>query len=147
MITPSGMRNEARSVFMPVRALMTAELPRMSMEVTTMFVNRPKQVKIMCAGLPHLARMISRKVWHVGARRLTSTAIMENKMTWIVAPAAYQNGPDMPYLNATLEDCNNVAAQVHWETMTEAVRPCLTVRPAVLKNSDVIGLPVRYCSR
>ena len=56
-----------------------------------------------------------------------------NKMTWIVAPEAYQKGPETPYCQATLEDCKRVAAQVHWETMTEAVRPVLTIRPAVLK--------------
>ena len=35
-----------------------------------------------------------------------------------------------------MEDWRRVAAQVHWETMTEAVRPVLTLRPAVLKNSE-----------
>ena len=54
----------------------------------------------------------------------------------MVAPEAYQKGPETPYWYATLEDWRRVAAQVHWETMTEAVRPVLTLRPAVLKNSE-----------
>ena len=45
--------------------------------------------------------------------------------------------PETPYCQATLEDCKSVAAHVHCETMTEAVRPILTSRPAVLKNSDL----------
>lgn len=59
----------------------------------------------------------------------------------MVAPEAYQNGPETPYRQATLEDCSNVAAHVHWETRTEAVRPVLIVLPAVLKNSESMGLP------
>ena len=41
----------------------------------------------------------------------------------MVAPDAYQNGPEMPYFQLTLEDWSSVAAQVHCETMTAAVRP------------------------
>ena len=44
----------------------------------------------------------------------------------------HQKGPLTPYFQATLLDCRSVAAQVHWETMTEAVSPVLTMRPAVL---------------
>jgi len=35
-----------------------------------------------------------------------------------VAPAAYQKGPERPYLEATFDDWRRVAAHVHWETMT-----------------------------
>lgn len=59
----------------------------------------------------------------------------------MVAPDAYQNGPDTPNFHATLELCSSVAAHVHCETMTEAVRPVRTLRPAVLNSSDVISVP------
>ena len=64
-----------------------------------------------------------------------------------MAPAAYQKGPEMPYCQATFEDWRRVAAQVHWETITAAVRPVLTSRPAVLKNSEFSSLPPHLCSR
>jgi hypothetical protein len=46
----------------------------------------------------------------------------------------YQKGPETPYCQATFEDCRRVAAHVHWETITEAVSPVFTIRPAVLKE-------------
>ena len=58
------------------------------------------------------ALMISSTVCAVGALRLISMARMPNRMIWMVAPAAYQNGPDTPYLYATLELCSSVAAHV-----------------------------------
>ena len=42
--------------------------------------------------------MISSTVCAVGALRLISMARMPNRMIWMVAPAAYQNGPDTPVL-------------------------------------------------
>jgi hypothetical protein len=48
-----------------------------------------------------------------------------------------QKGPDTPYLYATPEDVNSVAAQVHEDTTAEATSPDLTVRPAVLNISLV----------
>ena len=63
------------------------------------------------------------------------------------APEAYQKGPVMPYCQATLDDWRSVAAHVHCETMTEAVRPVLTSRPAVLKCSDVSLVPANLPSR
>ena len=75
------------------------------------------------------ALMISRKVWAFGARRLTSMARMPKRRIWTVAPAAYQKGPVMPYCHATFEDWRRVAAHVHCETITEPVRPVLTLRP------------------
>eukprot|EP00900_Chrysochromulina_parva_P004588 jgi/Chrpa1/1412/Chrysochromulina_OHIO_Genome00003875-RA len=54
----------------------------------------------------------------------------------------------MPYCQATFEDWRRVAAQVHWETITAAVRPVLTSRPPVLKNSEfVTSDPPNLCSR
>lgn len=38
------------------------------------------------------------------------------KLTWMVAPLAYQKGPLTPYSHATLELCKMVAAHVHWNT-------------------------------
>jgi len=77
----------------------------------------------------------------LGARIFTSMARMPKSRIWRVAPDAYQKGPVMPYCHATLDDCRSVAAQVHCETMTAAVRPVLTSRPAVLKCSEVAALP------
>ena len=54
-----------------------------------------------------------------------------------VAPLAYQNGPETPYLYAIPEDCRSVAAQVHEETTADATRPDFTVLPAVLNISEV----------
>ena len=37
---------------------------------------------------------------------------------WMVAPDAYQNGPETPTRQPMFEDINSVAAQVHCDTMT-----------------------------
>jgi hypothetical protein len=58
-----------------------------------------------------------------GARIFTWMARTAKSKTWTVAPEAYQNGPETPYFQETLEDWRRVAAQVHLETMTAAVRP------------------------
>ena len=61
------------------------------------------------------------------------------------APAAYQKGPEIPNFHATVEDCKIVAAQVHCETITAAIRPERTDLPAELKDSDVLFFfPVAY---
>lgn len=70
--------------------------------------------------------------------------MVENRMTWTVAPAAYHSGPETPNWKATFEDWSRVAAQVHWETMTEAVRPVRTERPAVLKYSEFMVRRKKY---
>jgi hypothetical protein len=44
-------------------------------------------------------------------------------------------------LYATFDDWRSVAAQVHLETMSHAVRPAVIERPAVLKCSDVCLVP------
>jgi len=59
----------------------------------------------------------------------------------MVAPEAYQNGPLTPYYQATLEDYNKVAAQVHCDTITDAVKPLLIILPAVLNYSEVKTVP------
>ena len=40
-----------------------------------------------------------------------------------------------------MDDCKSVAAHVHWDTMTDAVKPVFTLRPAVLKYSDEMFVP------
>lgn len=80
-------------------------------------------------------------MWALGALSLTCSARIAKSRTWIVAPLAYQKGPDTPNFHATLLLCSSVAAHVHWLTMTEAVRPVLTLRPAVLNSSEVISVP------
>lgn len=52
-----------------------------------------------------------------------------------------QKGPLTPYSQATLELCKIVAAHVHWDTITLAISPVLTFRPAVLNHSDVCWDP------
>lgn len=64
-------------------------------------------------------------------------ARVANKIICTVAPAAYQNGPETPYLYAILELCSNVAAQVQLDTTAEATNPDFTVLPAVLNISEV----------
>jgi len=54
--------------------------------------------------------------WALGALRLSSMAMVAKRIICTVAPLAYQNGPDTPYLYDTAEDCSKVAAQVHDET-------------------------------
>jgi hypothetical protein len=43
--TPGGMRMQATSVFMPVRAVTTAEPPSNSIDETRTFVVKPKNMK------------------------------------------------------------------------------------------------------
>merc|ERR1719390_169855 len=88
--------------------------------------------------MPQRTRTISSMVWMAGHLRLISMARMAKSSTWIVAPDAYQKGPDTPYDQATLEDCSRVAAQVHLDTTSAAVRPAEMVRPAVLYTSELL---------
>ena len=141
-MTPIGMRKPASTLSMPDVADMQSAPPRMSIDVTRMLVQKAKKMNVKCAGLPQRTLTISRKVWQVGALRLTSIASTPKSSTWMDAPAAYQKGPEMPYCHATLDDWRRVAAHVHCETMTDAVRPVLTSRPAVLKCSEFEVTPV-----
>ena len=93
--------------------------------------NSAKKRKTLCECRPYRTYIISGNVWVMGAFRFRSRAIMEKSMTWMDAPAAYQNEPAIPNSNVTVEDCNSVAAQVQADTMDEAMRPVLMVRPAV----------------
>jgi len=43
-----------------------------------------------------------------------------------------------PKFHATLDDCSRVAAQVHLETTSAAVRPAEMERPAVEKTSELL---------
>merc|ERR1719337_347908 len=91
--------------------------------------------------------MISRKVCAFGHLRLISIARMPKRSTWMVAPEAYQKGPETPSCQALLDDWRRVAAHVHCETITEPVRPILTLRPAVLKCSEpLVFAPTTFCS-
>ena len=89
------MRTEARIVCMPVSALMVAPPPRMSMDVTMRFAEKPKKRNVLCAS-GQRALTISHMVCAVGHLRLISMARMPKRSTWIVAPEAYQKGPEMP---------------------------------------------------
>merc|ERR1719181_133821 len=133
-----GMMNEVMWMSMSATADMTEQPPSRSMDETMMLVARPKKRKTKWAVLPQRTLTISRKVCALGARRLTSMARMPKMSTWMEAPEAYQKGPVMPYCQATLEDWRRVAAHVHCDTITDAVRPVLISRPAVLNCSEVV---------
>lgn len=77
------------------------------------------------------------KVCALGAFLLSSMASVANNKICTVAPLAYQNGPETPYLYAIPDDCRSVAAHVHELTTADATKPVLTVRPAVLNISEV----------
>lgn len=64
-------------------------------------------------------------------------ARVANKIICTVAPEAYQNGPETPYLYAIAELWSSVAAQVQLDTTAEATNPDFTVLPAVLNISEV----------
>ena len=97
---------------MPVSAVMTAAPPRISIALTMILVRKQKKKNTRWARVPHRAYTISRTVCAEGAFILIWTAKIPNRMIWIVAPPAYQKGPDTPYWYAWLELCNKVAAQV-----------------------------------
>lgn len=67
------------------------------MAVTTRFVIRANPQKILCVLVPNLALMTWRKVLAPGALIFSWTDTIENSSIWIEAPAAYQNGPLIPY--------------------------------------------------
>ena len=118
----------------------------MKMMITMMLVRKQKMMKVTWAAVPQRASTISQTVCAVRALFLTWMAKTPKRRTWIVAPEAYQKGPDTPYCHATLDDWRSVAAHVHCEQITAAVKPVLTFRPAVLKNSDVSELFVSHLS-
>jgi len=136
--TAIGIRKHAASVFMPVRALMVAAPPSINIAVTMRDVSNPKKRKVMCAQKPHRTRTTSSIVCIAGHLRFTSMAKMAKRMICIVAPAAYQKGPETPNLYATLELWRRVAAHVHFETTSAAVRPAGIVRPAEEKASELL---------
>jgi hypothetical protein len=64
----------------------------------------------------------------------------------MLAPAAYQNGPLMPYLYATVDDSKSVAAQIQADITDDAKRPLLILLPAVENHSDVFLVPSHLVS-
>ena len=128
---PAGSRNAASVMSTPVSELTTAAPPSTSMAVTTVLVSSAKNRNTLCGWRPYRTYSTSGNVCVIGALRFSSIARIENSMTWIEAPAAYQNAPATPNSKATVEDCSRVAAQVHAETIDEAISPVLIVRPAV----------------
>ena len=76
--------------------MIVAAPPRISIAVTMRQVRRPKKRKVKCAAVPQRTSTISSMVWIAGHLRLISMARMAKRSTWIVAPEAYQNGPDTP---------------------------------------------------
>lgn len=62
---------------------------------------RPNVKKTACVATPYRALMTSRNVWALGARLLSSIAIVANNRICTVAPEAYQNGP----LTSQVSEC------------------------------------------
>merc|ERR1719169_306131 len=106
-----------------------------------MFVVSAKMIMTICVKVPKRALTISMNVCMCEARRLTWIAKMAKSKIWMVAPEAYQKGPLIPKRHPMLEDISSVAAHVHWETITAAVRPGPTLRPAVLNCSEDCSVP------
>lgn len=67
------------------------------MAVTIRFVIRANPQNILCVLVPNLALMTWRKVLAPGALIFSWTETIENSSIWTEAPAAYQNGPLIPY--------------------------------------------------
>merc|ERR1719158_1442633 len=126
---------------MPVRSSIVEAPPSSNMDVTMMFVVKAKMIMTMCVVVPKRALTISMNVCMCEARRFTWIAKMAKSKIWMVAPEAYQKGPLIPTRHPILEDISNVAAHVHWETITAAVRPGPTLRPAVLNCSEDCSVP------
>jgi len=118
-----------------------------------MLQKQQKTMYTMCVAGPYRALTTSRtgpsqqpfiegevggiQVCALGARLFNSMARVANRMIWTVAPAAYQNGPDTPYLYAMAELWRSVAAYVYVDTTDEATMPDLSERPVVVNISDV----------
>ena len=117
---------------------MVAAPPRINIAVTMRHVSRQKKRKTKWAGVPQRTCTTSSTVWIAGHLRLISIAKMANNNTWMVAPEAYQKGPDTPKAKATFEDWRSVAAHVHFDTTSAAVRPAEIERPAVLYTSELL---------
>jgi hypothetical protein len=62
MRTPMGVRKLAAVLFTAAEASITAEPPRMSIEVTMMLVRKQKVMKVMWAALPQRTSTISQTV-------------------------------------------------------------------------------------
>lgn len=79
---------------------MYIHLPVMELAVTMIFVRSAYTTKTLCVVAPYRARMTCKNVFAPGARIFNCTETMANRRIWIVAPAAYQNGPLIPYCNS-----------------------------------------------
>merc|ERR1719453_952775 len=123
---------------MPVRSAMVAEPPRSNMAVTIMLARSAKTIITRWTAVPKRAFTISMNVCMCEARRFTWIASTAKRRIWMVAPDAYQKGPETPTRHPMFDDIRSVAAHVHWETITAAVSPTRTLRPAVLKFSEVM---------
>ena len=110
--------------------LLRTAVPAIVRDIMTIKLVRKANVQnTKCVFFPNLALMTCRKVFAPGALILSIMERMENMMIWMVAPPAYQYGPLMPYLLATVEDWSNVADQVHCDTIVVAVNPIDTLPP------------------
>lgn len=80
------------------------------MAVTIRFVIRANPQNILCVLVPNLALMTWRKVLAPGALIFSWTETIENSSIWTEAPAAYQNGPLIPYW----KKINQLLTSVAW---------------------------------
>lgn len=79
--TPTAM------VFIPVKSVTVADPPRINMELTMMFVARPKKRKTLCAKVPQRTATISSQVCAFGALSFSFAASWAKRRTWTVAPS------------------------------------------------------------
>ena len=61
-------------MFIPVKSVTVADPPRISIELTIIFVASPKNMNTKCATVPQRAAMISRNVCALGALSLSLAA-------------------------------------------------------------------------
>ena len=130
----------------PVRAFNAAAPPNTSIAVTIELASKAKSKNTLWPNFPNLRYRNSVKVCEEGARFFNSRAITVKIMICMLAPAAYQNGPLMPYLYATVDDSKSVAAQIQADITDDAKRPLLILLPAVENHSNVFLVPSHLVS-
>ena len=130
----------------PVRTFKATAPPNTSIAITIELASKAKNKNTLWPNFPNLRYRNSVKVWEEGARFFNSRAITAKRMICILAPAAYQNGPLMPYLYATVDDSKRVAAQIQADITDYAKRPLLILLPAVENHSNVFLVPSHLVS-
>lgn len=111
------------------------------MAVTTRFVIRANPQKILCVLVPNLALMTWRKVLAPGALIFSWTDTIENSSIWIEAPAAYQNGPLIPYWKRSTNGKNLL------QDVTVMKKQSFSINVYYLSSIKKTFLPFPYCCK